>query len=311
MRVVLALGGNALLRRGEKPDAAIQRDNLHTAISAIAAVAREHELFVVHGNGPQVGLLAKESEADLALTRPYPLGDLVAESQGLIGSWIQQGLLGAGCPTVALVTQVVVDGDDPAFHAPSKPIGALYDNATAHRLAQDRSWIVKPDGSGWRRVVASPQPVEVLGLDAAVALVHAGHTVVLGGGGGVPLRQGPQGGDTTTEPVEAVIDKDLTAALIADRVGADVLLVLTDVASVMTDYGTLEQAPISHATPAELATIRFAAGSMRPKVAACCQFVQSGQGRRAAIGALDSLTEVLAGTAGTQVTQQALIPALA
>lgn len=309
MRVVLALGGNALLRRGEKPDAAIQRDNLRTAISAIAAVAGEHELFIVHGNGPQVGLLAKESEADAALTRPYPLGDLVAESQGLIGSWIQQGLLDAGCSTVALVTQVVVDGDDPAFHDPSKPIGTLYDDATAHRLAQDHSWVVKPDGSGWRRVVASPPPIEVLGLDAAVALVHAGHTVVLGGGGGVPLRRCRQG--EGTGPVEAVIDKDLTAALIADRVGADVLLVLTDVPSVMTDYGTLEQAPISHATPAELATIRFAAGSMRPKVAACCQFVRPGQGRRAAIGALDSLTEVLAGTAGTQVTQQALIPAMA
>ena len=188
MRIVLALGGNALLRRGETPDAATQRHNLRVAAPSIAAAAREHELFIVHGNGPQVGLLANESETDPALTRPYPLGDLVAESQGLIGSWIQQALLREGCSATALVTQVLVDGGDRAFSRPDKHIGPLYDEVTAHHLALERGWTVKRDGPGWRRVVASPMPVCVLGLDRAQRLVAPGTPVILGGGGGSPLH---------------------------------------------------------------------------------------------------------------------------
>ena len=307
MRIVLALGGNALLRRGEIPDATTQRHNLRVAAPALAQAAAEHELFIVHGNSPQVGLLAMESETDPALTRPYPLADLVAESQGLIGSWIQQALLREGCTATALVTQVLVDGSDQAFTSPSKHIGPLYDEATAHHLALKRGWTVRRDGGGWRRVVASPLPVSVLGLARAEQLVAPGAPLIVGGGGGVPLHRYQVEGLTEhredTVPVEAVIDKDHTAALIAERVSADLLVILTDIAGVMTDYGTLEQSLIEHATPGELSMTRFAAGSMQPKVSACCRFVRSGVDRRAAIGSLDSLTQVLAGTAGTQINR--------
>lgn len=310
MRIVLALGGNALLRRGEVPDAAIQRHHLRTAAPAIASIAAEHEVFIVHGNGPQVGLLANENEADTTLTRPYPLGDLVAESQGLIGSWIQQALLREGCDSVALVTQVLVDGGDPAFISPDKQIGPMYDEATAHQLAQQHGWTVKRDGAGWRRVVASPRPVCVLGLDSAAKIVRVGKPIILGGGGGVPLHtfqvKGLAHRQQDAVPVEAVIDKDHTAALVADNVSADLLIILTDVPGVMTGYGTFEQTLIDHATPGELRTLRFAAGSMQPKVTACSEFVQSQPDRRAAIGPLDSLAEILAGTAGTQISLASL-----
>lgn len=301
MRIVLALGGNALLTRGETPDAARQRGHLRTAVRAIAEVSADHELLIVHGNGPQVGLLANESEADRSLSAPYPLGDLVAESQGLIGSWIQQELLNQGCPSVALITQVLVDADDPSFDAPTKPIGPLYDKATAHRLAREHGWVVAPDTDGWRRVVASPPPQTVFGLGTAIRLIASGQAVILGGGGGIALSRQDDSERSTFVPVEAVIDKDRAAGLIAASVGAGALIILTDVPGVMTDYGTPRQTLITRATPRTFFGYDFPAGSMGPKVTACCDFVESGPGRRAAIGALGSLAEVLAGTAGTQI----------
>lgn len=303
MRIVLALGGNALLRRGEPPEAQLQRRRLRPVAHAVATLAGEHEVLVVHGNGPQVGLLALESGADPTLGQPFPLGDLVAESQGLIGSWIQQALLDRGCPSAALVTQVVVDGDDDAFDDPTKPIGAVYDEATAHRLAARRGWQVRPDGPGaaarWRRVVPSPPPVEVLGLAAADQLVGSGHVVVLGGGGGVPLVR--TSSPPAFEPVEAVVDKDLVASIVADRLEADVLAILTDVEGVLSDFGTPDETLLTEVTATDLLAMDLPAGSMRPKARACAEFVQGAAGRRAAIGALERLVAVATGEAGTRV----------
>lgn len=305
MRIVVALGGNALLRRGEPVEPEIQRRRLRPVAWAIAALAADHEVLLVHGNGPQVGLLAMESGADPAVGRPYPLGDLVAETQGLIGSWIQQALLDHGCDAVALVTQVVVDGDDPTFDDPRKPIGRVVNEGTARALAADRGWAVRPDGAGWRRVVPSPTPVDVLHVPAARRLASDGYVVVLGGGGGVPLlRHGDTGhGDTREfyEPVEAVVDKDLVAAIVADRVEADALVVLTDVDGVMADFGTPSARLLERLSVAEAEVLELEAGSMAPKVEACADFVRGAPGRRAVIAALERLTDAVAGVAGTQV----------
>lgn len=310
----MALGGNALLRRGEPPEAEVQRRRLRPVAHAVASLAAEHKVLVVHGNGPQVGLLALESGADPTLGQPFPLGDLVAESQGLIGSWIQQALLNRECPTAALVTQVVVDAEDPAFGDPTKPIGAVHDEETARRLAELRGWQVRPEGPGdsrgaqrWRRVVPSPRPVEVLGLDAAERLVAAGHVVVLGGGGGVPLVRtqsvGAPAGYAAAgyAPVEAVVDKDLVAAIVADRLDADVLAILTDVEGVLRDFGTPEETLLREVTASELLAMDLPAGSMRPKAEACAHFVRGGPDRRAAVGALERLVAVATGRAGTLV----------
>lgn len=323
MRIVVALGGNALLRRGEPPEAEIQRRRLRPVAEAVAALAVEHEVLIVHGNGPQVGLLALESGADPTIGQPYPLGDLVAESQGLIGSWIQQALLNRDCSAAALVTQVVVDAHDPAFIDPSKPIGAVYSEATAHRYAERRGWRIRPDGGGdagehpgghagdhagdqWRRVVPSPRPTEVVGLDVVDRLVTAGHVVVVGGGGGVPLvRTRDSEGRVRHDPVEAVVDKDLVAAIVADRLDADVLAILTDVEGVLSDFGTPDERLVPEVTAAELLAMDLPAGSMRPKAEACASFVRGGDGRLAVVGALERLVAVSAGEAGTRIVASA------
>ena len=205
MRVVIALGGNALLRRGERPDAAPQLDQVAHVAGPLAELARDHEVVVVHGNGPQVGLLALESAADLSLTRPYPLGDLVAETQGLIGYWLQQAMSRhLATPVVTLVTQTVVDADDPAFNDPTKFVGSVYTEDEAKQVASEHDWVFTQDGQGWRRVVASPLPQRVVETPTAEMLLSHGVTVVLGGGGGVPVIEGPRG----LEGTEAVVDKD-------------------------------------------------------------------------------------------------------
>ena len=304
MRIVVAIGGNALLERGEVPDAATQRKRLAAAAPALSALAAEHQLVLVHGNGPQVGLLAVESEADTSLTRPYPLADLVAESQGLIGSWLQQDLGPAG-EVATVITHVVVDADDPAFQAPSKFIGATYEEAAARRLAGRHGWTVRRDGGAWRRVVASPRPREVVELPAAATLLEAGATVVMAGGGGVPVVRAAEGLRT----VDAVVDKDYAAGLAADRLGADLLVILTDVEGVMTGFGTPEQAMLASVRHQDLAELRLPAGSMGPKVEAAVSFVAAGSagpggpGRRAAIGALRDAEDVVAGRAGTQIVR--------
>lgn len=300
MRVVVALGGNALLRRGERPDSAIQIEHVAQAAPGLAQAARDHELALVHGNGPQVGMLALESGTDASLTRPYAFSDLVAETQGLIGYWLQQGLANAGLsgPVITLVTQTVVDLADPAFQHPTKFVGIVYTEELAHELADANGWTVRQDGPGWRRVVASPLPERIIEIEVAETLLEKGVTVVLAGGGGVPVVEGPRG----LEGVDAVVDKDFTAALIAETMHADALVMLTDVSAVLTGLGTPSQAPLHHVTPAELEAYHFPAGSMGPKVAAACRFVKA-TGGRAAIGSLDEATEVIAGVAGTQISR--------
>ena len=214
MRIVIALGGNALLHRGERPDAAPQLEQVAKAAAPIAALAHDHEVVIVHGNGPQVGLLALESAADESLSRPYPLGDLVAETQGLIGYWLQQAISRTlAMPVVTLVSQTVVEADDPAFANPTKFVGSVYDELEAKTLATEHDWTFARDGEAWRRVVASPAPVRVVETATAELLLRNGVMVVLAGGGGVPVIEGSQG----LEGIEAVVDKDLVAALVAEE----------------------------------------------------------------------------------------------
>ena len=298
MRIVVALGGNALLRRGERPESAIQLEHVAEASPALAKAATQHELVLVHGNGPQVGLLALESAADPTLSHPYPFSDLVAETQGVIGYWLQQGLANAGLttPVVTLVTQTLVDADDPAFEDPTKFVGTVYDEKRAHELAETSGWTVRPDGDGWRRVVASPLPQRIIEIETARSLLEGGTTVVLAGGGGVPVVRGPHG----LAGVEAVVDKDYVAALAAAELEADLLVMLTDVEGVMVDYGTPEQQLMRDVRADQLQAISFPAGSMGPKVSAACRFVQE-TGKHAAIGALAAASGVIGGAAGTQI----------
>jgi len=296
MRVVVALGGNALLRRGEAPESAAQRRNVDSAVASIAQLAREHEVVLTHGNGPQVGLLALQSEAYTQVPA-YPLDVLGAESEGMIGYLLEQGLRNElpGREVATLLTQVVVDPGDPAFAAPTKPIGSVYAEADARRLAAARGWAVAPDGDGFRRVVASPEPLEIVELDAIRVLLDGGVLPICVGGGGIPVsRNGRLAG------VEAVIDKDKAAGLLAERLGADALLLLTDVEAVELGWGTPDARPLGAVTVDELREHAFAPGSMAPKVAAACRFVEA-TGGKAAIGALDRAAEILAGSSGTTV----------
>ena len=299
--VLVALGGNALLRRGELPAAELQRHRVEEAADAIAALANENDVVVTHGNGPQVGLLALQSAAVPGVP-PYPLDVLGAESEGMIGYLLEQALGNRlpGRPVATLLTQVVVDAGDPAFGSPTKPIGALYDEDTARRLARERGWSVAPEGAGWRRVVPSPEPLDVVELTTIRLLVDAGVVVVCAGGGGIPVVRT----EGWLRGIEAVIDKDLAAAFLGRVLEADALLLLTDVAAVERDFGTDAAAPIARATPEELRTLEFASGSMGPKVEAACRFAEA-TGRRAAIGALEQAAAVAAGTAGTQIAPSA------
>jgi carbamate kinase len=299
VRVVVALGGNALLRRGEAAGAETQRTNVATAVAAIAELARDHEVVVTHGNGPQVGLLALQSDA-LHEVPPYPLDILGAESEGLIGYLLEQQMINElpELPVATLLTQVLVDADDPAFANPTKPIGPVYDKRTASRLAAERGWTIAPDGDRYRRVVASPEPRSIVELSAIRLLVGAGVLVVCVGGGGIPVTL-DEGG--RLRGVEAVIDKDLSAALLAAQLGADALLMLTDVPYVEIDWRTQHARPLTHATPSELRTLDFARGSMAPKIEAACRFVEE-TGGTAAIGALADAPAMLRGERGTQVT---------
>jgi carbamate kinase len=299
MRIVVALGGNALLRRGERPDAGPQLAHIEAAAAALAPLARDHELVLCHGNGPQVGLLALESGADRSLSRAYPLDALVAQTQGMIGYWLSQALTnaGAGKPVLALVTQVLVDAADPAFQAPTKFIGPVYERAEADGLAAAHGWTVAPDGPHWRRVVPSPLPVRVLEQGVVEQLLRSGAVVVCGGGGGAPVTDDGTG---RLQGVEAVVDKDLTAALLAIAVQADRLLVLTDVAAVMDHYGTPSAVALPVLTLDQLEGRQFPAGSMGPKIDACVQFVRA-TGRPATIGALTDAAALLEGAAGTTV----------
>jgi carbamate kinase len=300
MRVVVALGGNALLQRGESPDAENQEANVRLAVASIAELARHHDVVVTHGNGPQVGLLAFESEHDQSLTAPYPLDVLGAETEGMLGYWLQRELSNAlpGRDVVTVLTQTVVDEHDPAFSDPAKFIGQVYDESTAKRLATRFGWTIKADGAHWRRVVPSPAPVEFIELGSIKTLVDSGALVICAGGGGVPVVRGANG----LNGIEAVVDKDRAAALLARKLGADALLLLTDVPAVELNFGTSQARPLGRVTVAELRGTKFAAGSMAPKIAAACEFVEAG-GSFAAIGALDRAMELSSGETGTVVVR--------
>ncbi len=297
MRVVAALGGNALIRRGQRADADVQRENVARAVISLAEIAREHELIVTHGNGPQVGLLALQAES-YAGARPYPLDVLGAESEGMIGYLIEQGLDNElpGRSVATLLTQVVVDPDDQGFQKPSKPIGPVYDRAEAERLASERGFAIAPDGESFRRVVASPEPQRIVEVEAIRVLVEAGVIVVCAGGGGVPVAVSPAG---AIFGVEAVIDKDLAASLLARALGADVLLLLTDVDAVQVGWGTPDARALTSATPQKLRSLGLASGSMGPKAEAAARFADSGG--RGVIAAMESAADALRGNAGTSV----------
>ena len=305
MLVIAALGGNALLRRGEPLTAENQRLNVQRAAPALAAILRAgHQLVITHGNGPQVGLLALQGAA-YKPDEAYPLDVLGAETEGMIGYLIEQELenaLGHDRPVAVLLTQIVVDADDPAFAKPTKFVGPVYPEAEARQLAAARGWVVAPDGEKWRRVVASPKPLEIPDLAVLQLLLGQGVVVICAGGGGIPVLRRADG---SLIGVEAVIDKDHASALLATGLKADALLMLTDVAAVYRDFGTDHAAPIARLTPEQAAALTLPQGSMAPKVAAACDFVRSG-GKLAGIGRLEDAVLILNGTAGTLVTTQTI-----
>jgi carbamate kinase len=300
MRVVAALGGNALLRRGQPLTAENQRANVAIAARALLPIAQEHDLILTHGNGPQVGLLALQNAA----YRPdegYPLDILDAESEGMIGYLLEQelgNLLPPARSLATLLTRIEVDRDDPAFAHPTKPIGPVYDKDEADRLAADKGWAIAPDGLKWRRVVPSPQPRAIVAQSVIELLVREGVLVVCAGGGGIPVVRSDDG---TYEGIEAVIDKDFAGALLAQSLHADAFLMLTDVDAVYADWATPNAWPIRRASPADLAAHWFPSGSMGPKVEAACRFATN-TGGFAAIGSLADAGAMLRGEAGTIVS---------
>lgn len=298
MLIVAALGGNALLRRGEPPGQAAQQRNVDVAAHTLAELAREHRLAVTHGNGPQVGLLALLQEAQHG-AGPYTLDVLGSETQGMIGYLLEEALREVlpGREVATLLTQVLVARDDPALARPTKPIGPAYTEEVARGPAAERGWAVAADGASYRRVVASPEPRRILELAAIRILLEHDVTVICAGGGGVPVVVDETG---ATYGIEAVVDKDLTAALLARELAADSLLLLTDVTAAELHWRTPDARRIRLATPAALRRERFAEGSMAPKVEAACRFVEA-TGRPAAIGALGEAPQILHGLAGTRV----------
>jgi len=302
MRVLIALGGNALLRRGEPMTMARQIANVRRAALQIAKLADRNELVVAHGNGPQVGLLAMQAAtADPQDTAPLDVLD--AESEGMIGYLLEQELANALPATrqvATLLTRVEVDAHDPAFAHPTKPIGPVYTQAQAEALARRHGWSIAPDGAGYRRVVASPKPMAIEALKPVQWLLEHDAIVIAAGGGGIPVIRGPDG--QTRSGVEAVIDKDLCSALLAARLGADLLLIATDVEAVYVDWHTPRERALRRISAAPLRRLEFPAGSMGPKVEAACDFVER-TGQRAVIGSLEQIEAMASGTAGTQITR--------
>jgi carbamate kinase len=311
MRVVVALGGNALQKRDEPMTVENQRHNVRVACEALAPVALEHELVISHGNGPQVGLLALQASAyDEQST--YPFDVLGAQTEGMIGYLIEQelgNLVPFEKPIATILTMTEVDADDPAMSDPSKFVGPMYDEATATRLAAERGWTVKRDGDGWRRVVPSPMPRRIFEIRPITQLLESGTIVICTGGGGIPTMYLPQEELDFAENrntrklvgVEAVIDKDRSSAVLAHDIDADLLVIATDAPAVHLDHGTPQQRAIATASPDALEAYDFPAGSMGPKVEAAIAFARSAPGKVAAIGALSDLRAIIAGEKGTRV----------
>jgi carbamate kinase len=302
MLVVVALGGNALLRRGEPLTAANQRRNVRIAAQALAPVAKQHDMVIGHGNGPQVGLLALQGAA-YGKVEPYPLDVLGAQTEGMIGYLIEQelgNLLPPQRPLATLLTMVEVDVDDPAFANPTKFIGPVYSKDEADRIGAQMAWAFRRDGQHWRRVVASPEPKRIFELRPIRWLLERHTIVIAAGGGGIPTSY-RKAEDYQLGGVECVIDKDLASALLARELNADRFVMLTDVDAVYLDWERPSQRAIRHASPAALAGWPFDAGSMGPKVDAACRFATA-TGRPTAIGALADLGRILEGTAGTTIS---------
>src|SRR5271170_1817002 len=294
MRIVIALGGNALLRRGDAMTTQVQRRNIRTAAQAIAPLAAEHSIVIVHGNGPQVGLLSLQAES-YHDAEPYPLDVLDAGTQGMIGYLIQQelrSLLPPDRQVATLLTMITVDPGDPAFTRPAKFVGPVYAKEAADALAAEKGWAFKQDGTAWRRVVPSPQPGQILEIEPISWLIERGAVVICAGGGGIPVMY-PSSRPGEVMGVEAVIDKDLASELLAEEVAAGLFVMATDVDGVYLGW----------ATPQELAGYQFAAGSMGPKVEAASRFAAK-TGQRAAIGSLADIAGIVAGQAGTSVVPQ-------
>ena len=300
MRIVVALGGNALLRRGEPLTADNQRANIRIAAEQIAKIHPGNELVIAHGNGPQVGLLSLQAQS-YKPDEAYPLDVLGAETEGMIGYIIEQelgNLLDFEVPFATLLTQVEVDANDPAFKKPSKPIGPVYEKAEAEKLAAEKGWAIAPDGDKFRRVVASPRPKRIFEIRPIKWLLDKGSIVICAGGGGIPTMYDE---NRNLKGIEAVIDKDLCSSLLAEQLEADLLVIATDVNAAFIDYGKPTQKAISEAHPDELERLGFAAGSMGPKVQAACEFARH-TGKVAVIGSLADIEAIVQGTAGTRVS---------
>ena len=300
MRIVVALGGNALLRRGQPMTAENQRENVRIAAKALAPISTDNQLVISHGNGPQVGLLALQSAAYKEV-EAYPLDVLGAQTEGMIGYMIEQelgNLLSIEIPFATILTMVEVDPEDPAFDNPTKPIGPIYNQEDADRLSNEKGWIMKPDGKHWRRVVPSPEPHRIFELRPIHWLLEQGTIVICAGGGGIPTIYDEDG---NLSGVEVVIDKDRASALLAFELEADLLVLATDTDGVYLDWGTESAKRVEKTTPYEIEKYDFAVGSMGPKVEAACDFVKR-SGQRAVIGALTDLEAMVNGTAGTQFT---------
>ena len=301
MRIVIALGGNAMLQRGQPLEASIQRENIHKAAVVIAKVAKEHEVILTHGNGPQVGLLALQNAAYEEVS-PYPLDVLGAETAGMIGYMMEQELYNQmpGAQVATLVTQTLVDNNDPAFQNPTKFVGPVYTREKAEALAAEKGWDIKADGEYYRRVVPSPLPKSIIEVEMVKKLSDMGALVICSGGGGVPVRMDEEG---KLAGVEAVVDKDLTAALLAEQMKADALVIMTDVPAVCINFGKPEQQEIHKASVKSIKELDFPAGSMGPKIDSCAEFVEKG-GRFAAIGSLYDVEQIVTGEAGTWITNE-------
>jgi len=300
MRAVVALGGNALLRRGQELNAENQRENVRKAAAELAIVHEHHQLIIAHGNGPQVGLLALMG-AHYTAVEPYPLDVLGAETVGMIGYMIEQemgNLIPFKDHIVTILTQVLVDPADPAFQKPTKPVGPVYGKAEAERLQTEKGWAMAPDGEYFRKVVPSPLPRRIIEMNVIRMLVDNGVVVICAGGGGIPTAYDE---NHKLYGVEAVIDKDLASGLLATGLDADTFVMLTDVANVYAGFGTENPRPIRAAHPDALEKMDFAAGSMGPKVQGACKFVRE-TGKQSTIGQLSDLVKIMNGEAGTLIS---------
>lgn len=303
MRILVALGGNALLRRGEAMTAENQRKNVRTAAEALAPLGREHQLVISHGNGPQVGLLALQGAAYQPV-EAYPLDVLGAQTEGMIGYMIEQelgNLMPFEQPFATILSMVEVDPDDPAFDNPTKPIGPLYNEEEARKLQEEKGWAMAPDGDKLRRVVPSPLPKRIFEIRPIKWLLERGCIVICAGGGGIPTVYKP---GRKLFGCEAVVDKDRASALLARELEADLFIMATDADAIYLDWGKPTQRAIRRVHPDELGRFGFASGSMGPKVEAAVEFA-SRTGRTAAVGALADLERIARGEAGTSVTVEA------